>query len=77
MFYHADKMLVGKLERFIFKGKLLTEKKNKYSRKEMEGEIRESQSQAFREVILGNFKWERSIFKTVGLTIKNYNSSVS
>lgn len=71
MFYHAGKMLVRKLERFIFKGKLLTEKNNKYSRKEIEGEIRDSQSQAFREVILGDFEWERSIFKTVGLTIKN------
>ena len=36
----------------------------------MEGEIRERQRQALREIILGNFEWERSIFKTVGLTIK-------
>ena len=70
MFYHADKISVGNLEIFIFKGKLLTEKKNTYSRKEMEGEIRERQRQALREIILGNFEWERSIFKTVGLTIK-------
>ena len=70
-------MLVGNLEIFIFKGKLITEKKNKYSRKEMEGEIRERQRQDLREIILGNFEWERSIFKTVGLTIKKNRTLVS
>ena len=45
--------------------------KRRINIQEMEGEIRESQSQAFREVILGNFEWERSLFKTVGPSIKN------